>query len=101
MNLLTGMRRKVDELGEELRRIDRILTHPRWIVRGYMFLVQYRGRYYLLVNKKDLEIAVARLPSKTIKGIDLSMVMGIPVSNREEDVMKVIDGVFTWASKLQ
>lgn len=101
MNLFTGIRHSVDELGERIHRVDRILTHQKWVVRGYMFLVEDKGKHYLLVNRKDVELAIARLPSKTVRGMDFSKIFDIPVSDDEEDMTKVLNGIFKWACKLQ
>lgn len=100
-NLFTGIRQSVDELGEKIQRVETILTHPKWVVRGYMFLVEDKGKCYLLVNKKDVELAIARLPSKTVQGMDFSKIFDIPVSDKEEDITKVLNGRFKWTCKLQ
>lgn len=100
MSLFTAIRQKTDEIGTPLRPVHRILTHPRWVTRGYVFLVEYGGKLYFLVHEKDLEVAIAKLPTKTVRGIDMTRILGIPVSNKEEDMTKIISGVFLWTYKL-
>ena len=100
MNLFTQIRQKTDEIGTPLRPIHRILTHPRWVARGYVFLVESDGKLYFLVHQKDLEVAIAKLPTKTVRGVDMTRIMGIPVSEDEEEMKKIINGVFRWASRL-
>lgn len=101
MSLFSVVHQKVNQYGEKHRKIDRILTHPRWVVRGYVFLVEHEGKLYILVNYNDLELAIARLPAKTINNTDFSTIYSIPVSANEEEMQRAICGVFTWASRLR
>lgn len=88
-------------LRQTRRKIYRILTSKKLIARGFVYLVEWEGKFYLLVNTNDLEIAIAKLPSKSIEQLNLdNRIMDIPCEENEELVGKVSTGLFAWASKL-
>ena len=100
MTLFSDIRYAVDTLRMQKRRVYEILTHKKWVARGYAYLVEYNGRHYMLVNTHDLEVAIAKLPSKTIDNMDTSRIFDVPVNDSEQKLTEVMKGVFQWASRL-
>ena len=100
MTLFTDIRYTVDMLRSQKRRVYNILTHEKWVARGYVYLVEYNSKFYMLVNKHDLEVAIAKLPSKTIENMDTSRIFDVPVVEGADKLTEVMKGIFHWSSKL-
>lgn len=78
--------------------ISEIYHHTSGVVRGWMFVLEYEGKYYLVLNTFDLR--------KALKGIPLSRAMeveprifDVPVYEDEAKINKVMAGVFVWAKQ--
>ena len=97
--MFTGVRESKRLARKEGKKIEAIIVHRTMVVRDYMFLVELDGRYYILVNAHDLDLALARLPSKTIDGLD-SRILDVPIIEEESRVFPVLGGVFKWACRL-
>ena len=93
MNLFEQLRRIADYAKERHYWIDEILIHRYLVARGFVYLVEHRERYFVLMNSCDLDIAISQMPSISTS-VPYNFVMGIPIAEDAEKIKQVFCGVF-------
>lgn len=84
---------------EEGRSIAFVMIHSRFIAHGFVFLVEYRNRLYVLANSYDLDRELAAFPTTEYTELS-SSIYGIPVIEDSEHILKVMAGVFVSAEQI-
>lgn len=99
MNLFSTIRYYKDRL--KPHGLEEIVSSRKSAARGYVFIVELDGKYYMLVNGNDLNVALSQLPSKTLDTINLSSrLLDVPITDSEHKAHSIQNGVFKWASRL-
>lgn len=93
MKVFPTIRRMIDFLAETGDRVRAVLVSEKWVANGYVFLVNYRNRFYILLNSRDLDAAVAGLPSKDAEAV-YEQIWGIKMLRNDEFTEKVATGVY-------
>jgi hypothetical protein len=93
MNLFEELRRIADLVRMKHKWVDEILIHRQFVARGYVYLVEYQERFFILMNSYDLDIAASQMPSVST-GYPFSYVMGIPVCEDGEKIKRIMTGVW-------
>lgn len=99
--LFSNVRYFKDRLRERLKKLNQIIVSRSYVSRGYVFLIELDGKYYLLVNANDYHVALSHLPAASLDEVNLSSyIMGVPLVESENEALRVQTGVFQWACKL-
>jgi hypothetical protein len=93
MNLFEELRRIADLMKQKHKWVDEILIHRKFVARGYVYLVEYQERFFILMNSYDLDIAINQMPSIPAK-YPLNYIVGIPICEDGEKIKQIMTGVF-------
>lgn len=93
MNLFEELRRIADLMRQKRRWVDEILIHRQFVARGYIYLVEFQERFYILMNSYDLDIVVAQVPFISTS-YPYNFIMGLPVAEDTEKIKRIMCGVF-------
>ena len=101
ITLFSKVRYLKDQLRASANKIQEVVVSRKSVVRGFVFLIELDGKYYLLVNETDLNVALSQLPKSTIDNVNLSgKLLDLPLVESEDKAMKAQTGVFKWVLAL-
>lgn len=87
-------------MDEQWHTIAKILVHPILVAKGFVFIIEFLGEYYVLINAYDFEEAKASLPFVE-SDMDIERIIGIPVINEDEEIKRILTGVFVAAVQVR
>lgn len=101
MNALEAISAAIEYLSERGMIPYRIIMHPTWTSRGYVFVVDFDGKEYIVLNRRDFDAAAAWL-SMLDTGEDLvDYAYGVPFIEDPIEFQKIMTGVFVWTLPLE
>lgn len=98
MTALGRLREAMVRLRDEDKKIREVFISQNLIARGYVYLVEYRGEIYFLMNAYDFDEAVAWMTTNELRKAETN-IYEIPVTEDNERLMKVMAGEWKWASQ--
>lgn len=93
MNIFEKIRRAVENAKTRGQRVTEILMDSTWVARNGVFLVEFEGKFYIIINKGDLMHAIAGLPQIEQTSLQ-EHIYNIPVWEDSYKVLQVMCGVF-------
>ncbi|HEY6020077.1 MAG TPA: hypothetical protein VIY48_09290 [Candidatus Paceibacterota bacterium] len=86
----------IEEAGQT---VERVFIHSRLVARGYVYAVEYQDKQYVCINAYDFDEALAVLPTYDAESFE-GQVMGVPVTEDTDGIMRVMAGVFFLVSRV-
>lgn len=93
INPFVSIERVLREMKSIHKPVSQVIIDRQLVAEGYVFVVEYLGDMYLLVNAYDLDRAVSGLPWEVVEE-SRNALYGIPVTEDRELIQKVMCGVF-------
>lgn len=81
--------------------ISEIVSNERVATRGYVFVVEYKGNFYSLVNSRDLDAAIASLYMSEDRGHTYDYVNGATITESFSRALEIAQGVFVCSSPVK
>lgn len=101
MNALEAINVAIEYLSERGQVPYEIIMHPTWTTRGYVFVVNYWDKRYIVVNRRDFDAAAMWL-SMLDNGEDLvDYCYGVPLIEDPVKFQAVRGGVYEWTLQLE
>lgn len=100
MNALQAIREAIRILEERGRIASKILLHPTWTTRGYVFIVDHNHKAYVIVNSNDFNVAAATMVMEGKEAELQDFSFGVPVEESTSEIQKAIGGTYIWTLTL-
>ena len=98
---LEGITLAISFLAERGQYADRIVMHPTWTSRGYVFVADSWERIYIVVNEHDFNVATATLMMEHPEADLVDYCFGVPLCKDEKEFQRAIGGTYIWTLPLE
>ena len=101
MNALEGIAKAVNFLRERGVVPEKVLLHPTFTTRNYVFIVEKDAKLYVIANSKDVDLAASLLIMNEASEDLTDYVHGVRLSESESEFISVNGGYYVWTLPLQ